>query len=201
MQTTIRVATDHKTVKLLDGAVLFWVVLWCVVGTWTGLILWQAADVGDTITSSGESLSAVGAGLEDLSGVPVIGDRPGEIGAGVSRTAVDIAARGGEVKGQLRQIGVFLGVALVGIPVIPVLALYLPLRLRRRRETAEISRQLDEHGDDPGFQRFLADRARASLPYTTVATLDPSPEHRDSDRDLAEAELVRLGLRRPSGTG
>ena len=198
MQTTIRVATDQKTVKLLDGAVLFWVVLWCVVGTWTGVILWQAADVGDTITSSGESLSAVGAGLEDLSGVPVIGDRPGEIGSEVSGAAVDIAARGDEVKGQLRQLGVFLGVAVVGIPVVPVLALYLPLRLRRRSETAEIRRRLAEDPEDPGLQRFLADRARVAQPYSSVATLDPAPRASDSDRGLADAELVRLGLRRPT---
>ncbi len=32
MQTTLRVAADHKSVKLLDAVVLFWVTVWVVLG-------------------------------------------------------------------------------------------------------------------------------------------------------------------------
>ncbi len=196
MSSTIRVAADHKTLRLLDGVVLFWVAFWVALGVWTGVTLWQAADVGDTIASSGRTLDSVGEGLQELAGVPVIGERPGEIGGEVTESAVDITSRGEVVKGQLRQLGVVLGIAVVGIPVSPVLGLYLPLRVRRGRETTSIRRQLDEHADDPGFERYLADRARASLPYATVAALDPSPDHRESDRALADAELARLGIKR-----
>ncbi len=196
MQTTIRVAADHQSLKLLDAAVLFWVVLWCVLGVWTGVTLWSASDVGDTISSSGRSLSSVGDGLQSLGGVPVVGEQPAAIGEDLQTSAQDIAVRGGEVKGQLRQLGVLLGIAVVGIPVTPILGLYLPLRVRRGREVAAIRRQLAQHSDDPAFERYLADRARASLPYESVATLDPSPAHSDVDRRLADAELARLGITR-----
>lgn len=196
MSSTVRLSTDHRTVHLLDGVVVFWCVLWCVLGVWTGVTLWQAADVGDTVSASGETLATVGGGLESLSDLPVIGDRPGEIGAEVVRNAADIVARGAEVKGQLRLLGVFLGIALVGIPVAPVLGLYLPLRVRRAREVGSIRQQLRDHADDPGFDRYLADRARASLPYREVARLDPTPGSRDGDRALADAELARLGIAR-----
>ncbi len=161
------------------------------------MTLWSAADVGDTISSSGRSLASVGDGLESLAGVPVVGDTPASIGADLQGSAADITTRGAEVKGQLRLLGILLGIAVVGIPVSPVLGLYVPLRLRRAREVRSIRRQLQEHGDDPGFERYLADRARSSLPYDAVATLDPSPAHSDVDRQLADAELVRLGIRRP----
>lgn len=198
MQSNVRMAADHRSVRTLDGVVLFWCVLWCVLGVWTGVTLWHAADVGDTISASGRSLTDVGEGLQGLSDIPVIGEGPGEVGASVSETAADIVARGAEVKADLRLLGVFLGVAVVGIPVTPILGLYLPMRLRRGREVARIRRQLHEHGHDPGFDRYLADRARASLTYDEVARLDPTPEARDADRALADAELARLGITRPS---
>lgn len=204
--STIRVAADHRTLRLLDAAVLSWVVLWCALGVWTGVTLWQAADVGDTVASSGRSLVAVGEGLQSLSEVPLVGERPAEIGAEVTTTADEISVRGREVKGQLRQLGVVLGLSVVGIPVTPVAGLYLPLRLRRGREVARIRQHLADHADDARFERYLADRARVSLPFDTVATLDPAPEGssptpsagRDPVRLLADAELARLGVRRPA---
>lgn len=193
----VRGVTDHKTVRLLDSAVLFWVVLWTVLGVWTGITLWQAADVGTTISASGRSLDAVGSSLQSLSEVPVIGERPGELGAEVSATAVDITARGTEVRGQLRLLGVFLGIAIVGIPVTPILGLYLPLRVRRGREVAGIRRQLRAHGDAPGFQRYLAGRARSWLTYDDVLRLEAEDQDDGSgERRLADAELSRLGIAR-----
>ena len=50
--------------------------------------------------------------------------------------------RGQEVKSQMRLLGVLLGIALVGIPVTPIVGLYLPLRLRRSREIAGLQRAL-----------------------------------------------------------
>lgn len=190
MSSTVRLTTDQRSVRLLDGVVVFWCVFWCVLGVWTGVTLWRAADVGDTISTSGSSLASVGRGLESLSDLPVIGERPGEIGAEVNRSAADIVERGAEVKGQLRLLGLFLGIGLVGIPVTPVLGLYLPLRLRRAREIRAIRGQLEQHREDPGFDRWLADRARATLSYSEVSA------HGSDERALADAELARLGISR-----
>ena len=197
---SLRVASDHRTIRLLDGAVVFWVVLWCVLGVATGVTLWQAAGVGDTISASGRSLSSVGESLQALSDLPIVGEGPGEVGAEVSKTAVDITARGSEVTSQLRLLGVLLGIAVVGIPVTPILGLYLPLRMRRAREVASLRRQLSEHGGDPRFERYLADRARAWLPFARVVAADHAgTDDTDVDRRLADLELERLGIVRPSG--
>ena len=185
-------SADHRTLHLLDAGVIAWVVLWCVLGVWTGLTLWDAADVGETITTSGESIASVGQGLEDLSAVPVVGDRPAEIGKDVSTAAADITVRGGEVRGQLRQLAVLLGVSIIGIPVTPIAGVYLPLRVRRARDVRRIRAMLAERGDDPRLDQWLADRARASLPFHVLVQLETD------DRPLADAELARLGLARPS---
>lgn len=201
MRTTIRGA-DESTLRLWDGIAVFWVVLWAALGVWTGVTLWHVADAGDTISSSGRALYAVGHGLQDLAEVPVVGEGSGPVGQKVVATADDITARGQHLKGQMRRLGVLLGLAVLAIPVIPVVGLYLPLRLARRREVSALRRDLARHPHDPGLDRYLANRARTLLPYQTVVMLTEAAaagrEADDGDRRLADAELSRLGIRRPT---
>jgi len=84
------------------------------------------------------------------------------------------------------------------MPTTPVLGLYLPLRWARRRETAELRRSMSRHGRD----RYLAERALQTMPFTTVHALVGDPwKAIDEGRtaSLADAELDRLGIRRPQG--
>lgn len=199
MQSTLRAASDQRTVHTLDRLVVFWVALWIVLGAATGITLWRAADLGDTVASSGASLSTVGESLRDLSKLPLIPDRPAEIGKTVQESGAEISQRGTEVKSQLRLLGVLLGIAVVGIPVTPILGLYLPLRLRRRREVSRLQRTLAEHPDDPRLDQWLAERAKASLVYEDYERIvnDAEGDRSTAIRSLADAELHRLGLPRP----
>ncbi|MGA8994981.1 MAG: hypothetical protein WB441_11805 [Nocardioidaceae bacterium] len=198
MQTTIR-ATDERTLRLLDGLVVFWVVLWVVLGTWSGVTIWRVADAGDTISSSGRALASVGGGLQSLADIPVIGEKPRAVGEQVSTTAADVTARGQDLKGELRRLGVLLGLAIVAIPSAPVAGLYLPLRLARRREVAGIRAALARQPHDQGLDRYLADRARSTLSFDVVAGLGSAAEDdAGRTRALADAELSRLGLARPA---
>jgi hypothetical protein len=77
--------------------------------------------------------------------------------------------------------------------------LYLPLRLSRGREVNGLRRALRDHGDDEGFDRYLAERALRNLPYADVQALVGDPWRAISEgrsRELADAELARLGVRR-----
>lgn len=198
MRTTIRTA-DETTVRTLDGLVVFWLVLWLVVGVWSGITIWQVAEVGDTVTNSGEALGDAGAALQDLEGVPVVGERPGELGADVVATAADIAERGQRAKGELRRLALLLGLSIVAIPTTPVLGLYVPLRWARHHEIREIRRSLAT-GDVDGLDRYLAGRAIHAMPYASVAAVSADPWgdlDRGETRSLADAELARLGVRRP----
>ncbi len=192
--------SDQRALRNLDRLVVFWVVLWVVLGVATGVTLWRASDLGDTVSSSGRTLGTVGSSLSDLSDIPLVPERPGEIGKEVQASAADITTRGEEVKRELRLLGVLLGISIVGIPVTPVVGLYLPLRLRRAREVKRLRRTLRDHDDDRGLDRWLAHRARAALYYDEVAQIAAAADGdpRREDRALADAELKRLGLRRPT---
>jgi hypothetical protein len=46
--------SDEPTLRLLDGAVTAWMVLWVVVGGWTAYTTWQLSELGDTVTTGAE---------------------------------------------------------------------------------------------------------------------------------------------------
>lgn len=203
MRATLR-ASDSHTVHTLDGLVIFWVLLWTVLGVLTGLSIWRAADTGDTISSSGRALSSVAGGLVDLSDLPLIPARPGEIGREVAVSADDITARGQEVKQQLHELAVLLGIVIVSFPLSPVVGFYLPMRVRRGRDLGRLRRLLRTRQDDPGLDSYLAGHARLTLSYEQISELVDltKPELSDEDRRaLADAELSRLGLTRPHPGG
>lgn len=195
---------DSRTLRTWDGLVLFWVVLWVVLAGWTGLTLWQTADTGDTISSSGVALHSVGQSLRDLADLPLVPDRPGEIGGQVVTTADQITERGQEIKSQLHQLALLLGMAIAGISIAPVLGFYVPLRARRHRDVVRLRAEIGRWPDDEGLDRYLAERARRSLSYDEITRLvaDPAEPRLESEdvRRLADAELERLAVRRPSST-
>ena len=202
MRPSIR-TTDEATVRLLDGLVVFWFVLWLVVGAWSGVTIWQLSNLGDTVTRSGLALGTTAEALQLLGEIPVVGDRPGELGDEVGTTAADIAARGQEIQSRLRQLSLTLGLSIIVMPTTPVLGLYLPLRLARRRELLEVRRALDRDGLDPTLERYLAERALGYLPYASVRLVSDDPWRDIAEgrgRALARAELVRMGLRPPQET-
>lgn len=201
MDSTLR-AADAKTIRTWDGLIIAWVVLWATLGVLTGVTIWQVAGAGDTITRSGGTLHSVGAGLQDLGKLPIIGERPRKLGEQVVLSADDISARGQDLKGSLRRLGLLLGIAILGVPATPVIGFYLPLRISRRREVKDIEEQLSEHPNEIDLDRYLAEHARAMLPYDVLARISTKPVSELSDaeaRCLADAELARLGLLRPSG--
>lgn len=199
MRPSLR-ASDARTVHAWDGFIGFWVVLWLVIGVWTGVTLWQAADTGDTISASGDALQSAGGGLQGLAEIPIIGERPGTIGSEVAATGSEISERGTLIKTQLRRLAILLGLAIVAIPVMPVGGFYLPLRLSWRRRVRDLEATLAKRGEDPGLDRFLAEQARSSLSYAEVRELigDDDPTGERGVRRLADAELSRLGVARPS---
>lgn len=196
MRVSIR-TVDRATVRLLDVLVAVWLVLWLVVGVWAGVDLWHLADLGDSVTRAGQALGSAGEALRSLGALPVVGDRPAELGDQVLATAADIVARGEESQTRLHQLAWLLAVAVAVMPTAPVVGLYLPLRLARHREVSDLRRALNEHGFDPALRRLLAVRALGNLPLGAVRTVTADPWGDLAGGrvdDLARAELARLGV-------
>lgn len=190
---------DAASLGVFDGVVLFWLVLWSVVGGWVGFSLWELSALGDTIVQSGRTLDSAGRTLQDAGDLPLIGEWPQRLGDEVRATAADIVSRGQETTAYGRQLGVLLGLTVALVPVVPVLAPYLPARIGRRREVRTIARLLH----DPAHRRtvyfYLAHRAVTQLDLRRLCRTTDDPWRDLAEgrlRPLADAELSRLGLRR-----
>ncbi len=191
---------DQQTVRLLDGVVVFWVVFWIAMGALTGVALWRLSRVGTAAVQSGTALEDVGRALQSLRQVPVIGDRTGGFGTEVRSTAQEIRASGQQTTSTMRQLALLLGFSVAIVPATPVFGLYLPLRLARRRDRQQVEAALAA-GEGPMVDQFLAHRTVARRPYGVIREVSEDPWqdlHQGRTRALADLELARLGLERPS---
>lgn len=196
MSEPVRTA-DVSTIRLLDGAVVAWIVLWLVVAVWSAFTIWELSELGDTVTTTGQSIGNAGSALKSLEDLPVVGERPGEVGSDALVAGAEIEARGQLVKSQLQQLAILLGMAICLIPTTPVVGLYVPLRLARRREVRSLREALRRHPDDAALERYLAERAIRAHSYAEVRTLETDPWAAIDEgrtRILADAELARLGV-------
>lgn len=189
---------ERSSRRSWDGIVFFWAVFWLVVGAWTGYEIWQLTGLSQSTVESGHALQTAGRALQDLGNVPVIGNTTGRLGDQVTATANDIVASGHQADRSIRSLSVLIGIA-VGIgPTVPVLLLYLPVRVEQRRDAVAIRRAIDTDGGEAGFRGYLAARAVAALPYSRLReiTRDPQGDLAHGRYDaLARAELARIGVR------
>lgn len=188
-----------ETLRLADGAVLLWAAFWIVIGGWTAASVWDLSQLGSTLSQSGEALDTAGEGLQRIGQIPLVGDRPEQLGNEVRSAAAEITVRGQETRANLRRLSILLGVSIALIPSAPVLGIYLPRRFARRRTTREVRRRLAARPDDPGLDRYLAQQAVATIPLERLLDWsdDPCGDLADGHvRPLADAELAHLGLNR-----
>lgn len=193
------VGAHERTVRTLDGLVVFWVVLWLVVGLWSGYEIWQLSSLSRSTVKSGQALDGAGRAFQSLGNVPLVGDAPAQFGGRVRATAADIVASATEAGRSTRRLSVLLGLSITLIPVTPVLGLYVPGRLARRRDVRAIRKAVGSGSADPGLEAYLARRAVAHIPYPALRELSADPEGELANgryRSLADAELSRLGISR-----
>lgn len=203
MRTSARPRARRRSVSVL---VTVWVVLWLVVGAVTGLEIRQLTEVSDSLVESAEALDVAGTALQDIGRLPLVGERPEALGNQVRETAQEIDRAGTASRETVQTVSVLLGLALVLIPIVPVVAVYLPLRRAGNRERRAVKRALTDAPHDPLLEEFLARHAVHNLPYDTLRQVSADPWgdlRRGAYRRLANAELTRLGLatRRQRGQG
>lgn len=192
---------DVQRLRTVDALVVFWSVFCVVLGAWVGFELWQLGRLGSSLAEAGRGLDDAGRALQELRGIPLVGDAPGAIGDEVRAAAQDAVVRGQSAAQSTRRLAVLLGLVTALVPLVPVLWWYLPPRTARRLEVAEVRRMLAEQ-DPREVDGYLAERALRRLPYAQLRSATPSPWTDYADgrhRALADVELARLGISRPAG--
>jgi hypothetical protein len=187
---------------LTDVVLVCWVLLWI----WAGMAVHDAtmelAGPGYQITESatGISESMTDAG-EVLEGLPLVGDEARAPFDQASGAADELADAGRAEVAAVESLANGLGLAVALIPILVVVAFYVPARVRFVRRATAGARFVDADEDLDLF----ALRALAHQPLHVLARItdDPAGAWRRGDRAvtdrLAELELRADGLRLPPG--
>jgi hypothetical protein len=184
-----------------DVLVVLWVWLCVEVSRAARAAVLELQSPADTLTGAGDGIRGAFDGAAQTAGrLPLVGeDLARALGAGTG-AGDSIATAGRELAGTVATIaaGTALGIAVLGI--VPVLLVWVPLRLRYAR-TAGSAAQIRAVDTD-----LLALRAITRQPVRRLlrVSADPAAAWRRDDRDvvhaLAALELRSLGLRPPRHT-
>ena len=186
-------------IRTLDAVVALWVCAWIIIGLVVARDLRQLTQLSATVATTGQAIRAVVDTVRPLQSLPLVGSRIAPLVNTAAREAASVQASGRVSAQSVRQLSLLLGLAIAVAPTIPLLVLYIPLRISQEREARAFRRALANGADDSAFEEFLAQRAVQNLPYHRLRVITTNPWHdlRDGNfRALADAELRRVGVRR-----
>jgi hypothetical protein len=189
-----------RAVRWIDVGVIVWVVVWAALG----VLIWHdirsqtqlSGDVvkmGTAVKDTGQALSAVG-------GLPLVGGSIGDFAAKIETMGAEVAASGHDSRAGIERIAVVAGLGVGILPAAMILFLYLPVRVRWSRYVGAVADALPRSAGNAAFEQYLARRAADTLPWDSLQVLSADPWQAIADGDyraLADAELARLGLKRP----
>jgi hypothetical protein len=188
------------TVRVLDGLVTFWVLLWIIVAALIGWAVWQLTGLTDTVTDSGNALDSAGQAIASFGDIPLVGDVPRQLGAQIRGTAEDIRTSGMNAEATVKRVAILLGLVVLLMPTLPLLLAYLPPRVGRARELRALKQSMSR-ADEGALDGYLAQQAVQSLPFDQLRKVTPDPWSDLASgrvRALADAQLRHLGMRRPA---
>ncbi len=188
-----------RTIRRLDVVSVVIVIVFAAFGLFAGLHLWELAGLHRGLLGAATGLESTGRAIASLADLPLVGDAAQQRADDVVRTAAQVETGALAVRDTVQVMAVVVGVAIALLAVVPVAVLYLPLRLARRRELAELRRML-AGPDQPMLVEHLARTTVRRMPYRELCRISQHP-WRDLEQGdhthLAAAEVRRLGLPPP----
>jgi hypothetical protein len=190
---------SRRAVRRWDVAVVLVAMVFAALGVLAGRQIWELAELNRGLVQAGEALDTAAKAIGMLGGVPLIGDDVGALAAGVRETADEVRASAETGRADVQMLAVVLAVTVFLLGVVPLLLLYLPLRVARVRELRGLRRKLAGRPDAVLIEHL----ARAALRRVPLPELRRVADRPWADVDqgrhmpLAAAELRRLGVRPP----
>jgi hypothetical protein len=189
-----------RTVRWLDVGIVVWIAVWAVFG----LLIWRdigaQAQISANVIKVGTAVKDTGQALGVVGGLPLVGGRIQQFADRITTVGAEVEASGQDSRAGIARIAVIAGLGVGILPAALVLLLYLPVRIRWRRYVGAIAAALPGTAGDPAFEQYLAHRAADALSWDDLRAVSPDPWRDIATGDcraLADAELARLGLRRP----
>jgi hypothetical protein len=188
-----------RAMRRLNVALAIWAVFWIVIAAFTAYEVAALQALSHTVVKAGAATESTGHALAAVGHLPFVGGRISDLAAEAVAAGASARASGASTAGTVDRLAVLLGIAIALIPTVPLLALYVPLRLGWRRDRNAVRSAIARWDGEPGLEAFLAQRAVAHLPFEELRELgyDGTPGS-PSNAELAVAELRRLGLDHPA---
>jgi hypothetical protein len=191
--------SSARAVRRLDVVVAVWIVVWVVLAVLVWRDIGAQARLANDVIKVGTAVKDTGKALGVVGGLPLVGGEIGDFAARIESVGAEVEGGGRSSRDAVSRTAVAAGLGIGLLPAALLLTLYLPARMRWRRDVREVADALERSSGDPAFEQFLARRAVAALTWdeARAVTSDPwSAIERGDVRALADAELLRLGLSR-----
>lgn len=191
-----RLPSSTVGVLVVDLLVALWALLWIVVGVSVAADVRELTELSTSLSTAGRAVEDSGRALGAID-IPLIGGALDSSAQQIQDAGRDVIEGGRSSRETIERLSLLLGLGVAVLPLVPVLAYYLPPRLGRAFEIRSVKQVLSAGAGDPLLERFLAHRAAHQLSYRELGRVSVSPwkdleEGRFSD--LAAAELRRVGV-------
>ncbi len=188
-----------RAMRRLDVALAIWAAFWIGIAAYTAYEVAALRTLSHTVIKAGAATETTGHALAAVGHLPFVGGRISELAAQATAAGASARTSGASTATTVDHLAVLLGIAIALIPTVPLLALYVPLRLGWRRERRAIRLAVARWDGEPSLEAFLAQRALSHLPFEELRDLGyDGTEGSPASSELAAAELRRLGLDRPA---
>lgn len=194
---------SRRTMRWCDLAAAAIAAVFAALGVVAGVQVSALAELHQVLLEAGHALELTARAVALVNEVPFIGDEAARLADSVRETATEVRTSATTVREDLSALGLVIGIVIAAIPVAPLVLLYAPLRLARRRELRRLRRMLDGPVE-PALVEHLARAAVRRVPFHELHEVSAHPWldiEQGRHEHLAAAELRRLGIRSPGGIG
>ena len=201
MVSELALLPSDRTLRRWDLAATVYILASLAVGAVAGWQIWSLAELHRSLLEAADALTLTARAVGLVGEVPLVGAGADQLAGSITDTAEEVRRNAVTVRTQVHALAVIVGVAVALLPTVPVVAVYLPLRVARAREVAGLKRKL-AGPVDPMLVEHLAHAALTRVPYSELRHVSGRPwqdVEQGRHRPLAAAELKRLGLRPPAG--
>jgi hypothetical protein len=188
-----------RAMRRLDAALAIWAAFWVGIAAYTAYEVAALRTLSRTVVKAGAATESTGHALAAVGHLPFVGGRISHLAAQAIAAGASARASGASTASTVDQLAILLGIAIALIPTLPLLGLYVPLRLGWRRDRKAVRLAVARWDGEPGLEAFLAQRAIAHLPFEELRELGyDGTAGSPSNAELALAELRRVGLDHPT---
>ena len=188
-----------RAMRRLDVALAIWAAFWIGIAAYTAYEVAALRTLSHTVVKAGAATESTGHALAAVGHLPFVGGQISQLAAQAVAAGASARANGASTATTVDHLAVLLGIAIALIPTVPMLALYVPLRLGWRRDRKAVRAAIARWDGEPGLEAYLAQRALAHLSFEELRELGyDGTEGSPPSSELAVAELRRLGLDHPA---